>query len=300
MDKTELNITKSNALINASFRLSLTETQILLYAISRINPLDNQTSKSYEINVLDFAREFRKDENGIYTDIKEAIGKRMFERAFSYETEKGLVVSRWLQSVRYSKKRGSVKITFSDEIMPFLHKLKVHFTTYNLEAVANFNNPYIIRIFELLISRLNSSKHNKIKVNFEIEALKQILDIKNQYASFYDLKRRILEPAKKQINQFTDLEIDYAVERRGRTPHALIFTVERLTQLESTKNSAQNIKPRTIEIAKKLLYNAGLRVEIYVIEADFHKWRATKKEKALNIDAAFIGYCKRIIKENKK
>ena len=45
------SITKHNGLVQASYRLSLNETRIVLYALSSVNPLANDYPLEYEIKL---------------------------------------------------------------------------------------------------------------------------------------------------------------------------------------------------------------------------------------------------------
>ena len=66
----KVSITKSNALIEASYRLSRTEMQILLYGISLINPTDKNFPFIYRIDTARFAEMFNRKHGEIYTTSK--------------------------------------------------------------------------------------------------------------------------------------------------------------------------------------------------------------------------------------
>jgi plasmid replication initiation protein len=48
-----------------------------------------------------------------------------------------------------------------------------------------------------------------------------------QYKQIGEFKRFVLDEAKKQINEHTDLQIDYTLQKRGRSFQSVSFTVKR-------------------------------------------------------------------------
>ena len=94
------SITKSNALIEASYRLTRTELQIILYGISLINPTQKDFPLTYRVETRRFAEMFNRNHGEIYNDIKDAVRKRFWERDFSYTNEQGKIVTcRWLTRI---------------------------------------------------------------------------------------------------------------------------------------------------------------------------------------------------------
>lgn len=66
-----------------------------------------------------------------------------------------------------------------------------------------------------------------------------------QYKSFAMLTERVIEKAQGQINERTDLEFEYQVDRIGRRPQSLLFTME-------LKKKGILVNPNADAVAKKL------------------------------------------------
>lgn len=293
-----MQVSKDNALINASYRLSLTEMQIILYGIGLINPCQPNFPLSYRIDINRFATTFNRKHGQIYNEIKEAVLKRFWERDFSYIDEKGkTVVLRWLTKVVYEDKSGHIEIKFSEEVQPYLHQLQKNFTVYYLDQIANFKSVYSIRLYEYSIMELNQNKTNKHKFYLLLSDIKKLLDLNEKYKRFCDFKSRVLDKAKKEINKFSDLILNYQVVKLGRIPHQIEFTVSRKQKIENY----DQVKQKTISIAviektKKMTLDAKTGWDFYAIEKQFYDY-INKKGLPENIDAAFIGFVKIKIKQ---
>ncbi len=292
-------VTKSNALIEAGYRLSLTEMQIVLYGISLINPLQKDFPLKYAIDVKRFSDIFNRSHGQIYNEIKDAITKRFWERDFSYIDENGkTVTNRWLTQISYHDATGFMQIKFSEEIQPYLHQLKKHFTTYGIEQIAQFKSIYSVRIYEYSIMHLNKSKKNKYHFTLLVEELKKKLELGDKYQRFCDFKTRVLERAKKEINKHSDLNLTYKIVKLGRSPNKIEFTVTRKAEkaLTHQKPPSDKLSPTMIEQAKAIVRQAGTGWDIYAIEQQFYDY-IRQKGNPSNLEGAFIGFVKKKVLE---
>ena len=218
------SITKSNALIEASYRLSLNEMRIILYGVSLINPMATEFPLQYRIEVKRYSEIFHLSQNSIYDELKNSVLNRFWEREFSYLNESGRrEVLRWLTKVIYSDEDGYLEIKFNEEIQPLLHQLKSNFTTYYIEEIALFKSVFSVRIYENLLMNLKKLKVKKVDFTLSLAELKERLDVTDKYSRFYDFKKRVLETAKDEINKYSDLNIEYEVIKVGRSHHNIKF-----------------------------------------------------------------------------
>lgn len=306
---TSFSITKHNDLITSAYRLTLTEMQIILYGVSLINPVDGKFPRTYEINIKKFGEMFNRSHSEIYYEVKDAIMNRFWDREFTfhdkYETNRlGEIVRakvKWVTTVKYSDVAGFIKIFFNPEIEEYLHNLKNNFTSYYIKQIAKFKRFYSVRFYEIAAMHLNKSKQNKAFFLISIADLKDILEITNKYSRFCDLKQRVLEPSRKEINQHSDLTISYEVIKTGRQVTELRFCVSRTDSKKIDRNKVDThemhcarISPRTIEHTKNLATLANTGWDIYEIEQQFYSFMKTKGIPN-NVDAAFIGFVKKKI-----
>jgi len=294
----EKSITKSNALIEAGYRLSLTEVQIVLYGISLINPTQKEVPLEYRIDIGRFADLFNRKHGEIYNDIKDAIRKRFWERDFSYTNEQGKIVTcRWLTRITYQDKTGFIEIKFSEDVQPYLRQLQKNFTTYYIDQIAKFKSVYSVRFYEFAIMRLKKNKINKIKFKLNIQELKTRLELTDKYKRFSHFKERVLEKAKNEINKHSDIKLSYEVIKQGRTPHEIKFTVsyrekQKEEQLPLLATQEINLSPDIIEKAKNIISQAKNKLDIYDIAEQFKSY-AQKNGTPNNINGAFLGFVKK-------
>lgn len=292
-----LRVSKNNALVSASYRLSLTEMQIVLYGIGLINPRQQNFPLNYKIDINRFAEIFGRQHGDIYKEVKDAVTKRFWERDFSYIDEKGKTITlRWLTKMVHEDKTGYIEIKFSEEVQPYLHQLQGNFTVYYIDQIASFRSIYSIRFYEHAIMELNRKRTNKHKFCLLLSDIKALLDIGERYERFCDFKPRVLDKAKEEINKFSDLVFDYRVVKLGRKPYQIEFTVSRKQEIETEgNNKSKTTSTTTLEKAKKLVLDAGTGWDIYEIEKQFYAY-ANKKGFPEDIDSAFIGFVKKKIK----
>lgn len=239
------SVTKHNALIEASYRLTLNEMRLLLYGISLINPLKTDFPTEFKIDIARFASIFKTDKDGLYDDLKKSIIKKFWQREFSYRLIGNEVrLSRWLDQVDYYDKEGYLKIYFSERIKPLLNDISKNFTTFLIEEIASFKSIYAVRIYELAIMNLNRSNEHKCRFNISISALRDKLDLNNEYKRFCDFKARVLEKSRFEINKYSKLSISYNVEKLGRAPNSITFTAK-------LKKTEEDFKKAELDLLNK-------------------------------------------------
>lgn len=211
-------IVKDNVLINASYTLDLTEQRLILLAILEARESNTPTDKDLTIHAESYINHFNVHRNTAYKVLKDAC-KNLFERRFSYEklTPKGNienVMSRWVQRISYVENEAFVRIKFSDDVVPLITNLEKHFTSYELEQVSSLTSAYAIRLYEVLIAWRSTGKIPMIEVQ-DLRLKLGVLDTEHQRMEAF--KRRVLEPAVKQINEHTDITAEYEQHKQGRS-----------------------------------------------------------------------------------
>lgn len=220
-------VTKSNALIEASYKLSLNEQRLLLCAIAQIDsrmPLPKD--KKLTITAAAFAETFDIPLKQAYEALENA-ADRMYERELRLNDPKAKTRERfrWVSSVKYWDGEAKVTLGFSDEIVPLLTRLHRQFTTYELKQVASLNTAFAIRIYEFLV-QFKSTGNRMIT----LEKFRDALDLQDKYPVFADLRRRVLDPAVAAINATTNLKVEWEATKTGKSFTGLKFVFEEVPQ----------------------------------------------------------------------
>lgn len=303
----EKKITKSNAVINSSYRFSLNELRILLYGLSHINPHSDEFPMFHRIHIKELAEFYNigeKDRGSFYDDIKHALITKFWSREFSYFDKKlGEVVKRtWLTEVRYGRKDGTLAYEYNPKIKNQLQQLAKRFTSYFLTNIANMKSAYAVRLYEISVMYLNASKKNKTTFTKKVEDLKHHLGISDKYKQFGDFKRNVLEISKKEINKKSDIKISYELIKLGRKVNEIEFTVSQkpkpsleqpgLPECKSVEEEFKRplVTPAMIEKVKPIVQGTGW--DIYAIIDQFYEY-IEKEGTPRSVEAAFFGFVKK-------
>lgn len=268
-------VTKSNKLIEAKGKMTTLEQKFILALISEIQPEDKDF-KDYEFDITKFiniANIGRK--KAIYNDIHNA-AKKLMKRIIEIKEGKKRITTSYLSAVETIEGEGKVILRFDPVLKPYLLQLKEMFTQYQLKNVLSLKGSHSIRIYELL------KQYEKIgSREFDLLELKRILGIENNYKTIKDFERRVLKPAKKEINKHTDLFIDYEKIKEGRRVAKIKFIIEGRIDKEKTLIDTLYDKQEIEEIKRKCglqgtNFNSKQIMELYEI--------AVKKTESADID----------------
>lgn len=223
--KSEL-VAKSNRLIEASYRLGLVEQQMILFSIVQCREQQRGLSADHPVKIRaqDFAERFGIDSTNVYRQMKEGLDALYKRDVRIYdEDESGsrrVVNTRWISDKAYIDGTGTVELTFAPKMIPFITRLEREFTTYRLEKIGRMSSAHAVRLYELLIQYLAIGQRE-----IEIEWLKEVLQVKNEYPRITDLKKRVIDVAVNQINEHSDLLVDYEQRKTGRVVTHLVFKI---------------------------------------------------------------------------
>lgn len=216
----EMSVVKRDDMVQKGrHQLSVREQRCVLYAISKIKPEDT-AFQEYTFSISDFyALCGLTDES--YTELKEIL-VGLKQKTWWAETSPGIESTiSWFNKVRTNKREGRVTIRFDDDMMPYLLKLtkqNAFYTSYNLQYVLPMSSQYSPRLYEIL----KSYQKNNREWFFPLDELKRLLDCQS-YDRWPDFRRRALEPAVEEINQYTDINIAWDVEKEGKKVTRVIF-----------------------------------------------------------------------------
>lgn len=215
-------VTKSNYLIEASYKLSLNEQRLVLCAIAQLDgrkPLSPDKNK-ITVTALEFAETFDMPLKQAY-EAMEMAADRLYERDIRTADPKNKQRERfrWVSSVKYWESEAKVTLGFSVEILPYLTKLHRQFTSYALKQVANLSSAYAIRLYEFLV-QFKSTGERYITV----EDFRDSLELSDKYPVFADLRRRVIDPSVEMINVSTNLKVTWEPMKTGKAITAMKFS----------------------------------------------------------------------------
>jgi len=120
-------------------------------------------------------------------------------------------VEGWVIIFHYIQSAPNVfKLTLNSKIKTLLFSSH-NIIIYNIKNILNINNVHVIRMYELLLFHKTNNR-----VTFKIEELRKYLHLVWKYTLFANFKIKILDVLIREINNNTDLKIDYKSMKEWR------------------------------------------------------------------------------------
>lgn len=255
-------VVKDNALIEASFNLTLVEQRLMLLGIVQARELPELTPTTpIEIQALAYSKQYHVDESSAYKNLSYA-AKTLKRREFSYndryKDHEAISVAGWVNKITYVKSAGMVVAYFSEEVIAMISRLESQFTQYYLDQVSSFDSKYSIRMYELLMKWMDVGKTEK----YTIEDLRAKLGLaSSEYKTMSLFKVNVLERALTEINKKSDLIVKYEQFRTGRTITHIQFKVGQKRVIKSVSEPQEftfKLKEKQIALfARKLAYDGA-------------------------------------------
>ena len=212
----EKSIFQANAITSGRYDFTACQLDILFMLLALLEK-DDEPGKLYSIWVKDI--EAITGRQWQYNQLKNAT-EEMGSRMFVIETEKSFKQMWLFQFVEYHIGQGYFDVKLSDVMRPFLFDLKDNFTVMQLRSALSCSSKYAKRLYAIACQW-----RTRGIVSIPVEELKEMLFLKDpkgkekeQFTEISGFRTKVLEVAKRQINEHTDIEFDYEIIN-GRRPH---------------------------------------------------------------------------------
>jgi plasmid replication initiation protein len=236
-----------NNLIEARYRLTLQEKRIVLWLSSQVTTFD-EDFKEHILTIKDFSELTNTKGENLYTRLQ-SITRRLMQRIITIRPigEKRLIQVAWLGAADYKIDKGIISLSFHPHLKPFFLQLKRDFTKINISEIMGLQSIYSIRIYELL-----KQKEYIGKRVISIEEIRNYCGIsKEKYKQINHLIKKVLDVAKENINEKTDIEISYSMIKEGRKYVSVSFDVKNKKKIKKLELLGKEIKERE-DLIKKI------------------------------------------------
>ena len=275
----EIEIFKSNALVEGAFDLSPAEHDLMTLAINKLFSqriggkqvfisakefaIANKINENYAYEVLAetakriYGREFKAQ---IYKDdLKKLAGE---EDPYSVACPKGShtpmeLKSRWVQAVAYHKESGFIAIMFSDVLAYLIQKTGEAYTKYPYEKTIDLKRFHTKRLYEFCCKRAGSKppqgkKHPQ--ATMVVDEWKEFFGCADKYEKTAEFKRWVLMPVINEINEQGEFELTFEQEKLGKiiTHFTLIINDKRTKTAKIDKMISDSRDPNTVDIVHGL------------------------------------------------
>ena len=223
-----LSVTKSNNLIDASYKLNAQAQKLVLACLGKVDSRPTQdVPKEISLSASEFSEMMGIDIKNAHRELYKA-ADALFKSSIQLRDGNEDIDLYWVQKkAKKIKGEGAVTLTWSDDVLKYITQLKSRFTSYKLRNIANLQSSHSIRLYELLM-KFNATGERVIY----LEDFKSALGISDKYPQFRDLNKWVIKPAIKELNQRSDLVIKFETIKKGRSVAALAFEFKQSAQLK--------------------------------------------------------------------
>lgn len=219
---------KNKKLNNANFgTYNLNDYQVFLQLVSKLGKVDingtyqqpQDLEREHTLTAKEFSQAFGVDLDSCYRVLKRA-GKKLMESSITLE-EPELFRTQQINicsKVTYLHKEGSIKVKFTDDIMPYLAQVRQKFVLYNLKEVANFGSLYSTRLYELIQEFKDTGYLIK-----SVAQLREVFAVGKKFPDYYDFKRYTFAHAVNEINSQYEMNLQFEELKEGRRVVSIRF-----------------------------------------------------------------------------
>lgn len=204
------------------------------------SPIARNIDAGEQDQILISAQQFADDcgikVNSAYKQIENA-SRKLVDRSFSYVNDKGKkVYSNWVIDATYED--AGISLRFTSIVLVMLKILDKYnpYTRYKKDVVLKLKKDYSIDFYHL-------AKKNQAKNGFEltIDEMFTEFGLPESYKDLRNLKRRVLKNSLDEINEFTDVTVDYTAIKKGRSVVGFKFTVKEKSKLITPERDQKTI-----------------------------------------------------------
>lgn len=206
----ENSINKSNSFSLAKISVGLTLNQMQLFAFAIYS---TQKNGNTEFNKKSFEEKFNLSKYQTLQASKDT--KKLMSLQYTTLDLKNdnFDYINIFQRINYNK--GTFTFSWSEEMIPHILNLQDHYITTDLTIASKFSSSYSWTLYEYLKASYGYwhkefTKEELLKV-FSVENIKSYIDNTGVF------KKKVLEKAILEVNEFTELEVWFVEKKEGRS-----------------------------------------------------------------------------------
>jgi plasmid replication initiation protein len=310
------NYSKPNFLISAKYKSSLMANKVLAISLSRLQEAADSRDGVLVSDIK--ASEIKKlvgGNKGSFYKLLEKTAREMTGRTIGISDPESHMFAYTAVITQAVYAKGVFRIEYNRHLTKYLKEIKRNFTRLKLSVMLTFQNVYAFRLYEILKSeaypRIFQQRGSNIYIkrfsiaelrfllgvaNAELNVVQNILNDKKNpdYEKAYqktpekvmdtwsDLKRYALDPAVKEINQISDIFVEYITSRSGyggKIDHVefkIVLISEEEENLEQVDNEIEILSEddaidQTYELFEGALKMKDVRRIVKEAECNFEK-----------------------------
>ena len=219
MKITNKDVIQSYILTAARYDFDVYEKRILYGLVDLCqNQLTGQKiDKNFSINAdlwgnrdikLPISYFLKGEEDHNHARVKNAL-RRLNDKVIEYEDEFIWKIIRLIEMPVIIKRDEFVEFKIHSEIYETILNFSKGFRKFELATAMEFNTIYAMRFYELFSG-------NKSPITYTIDHLKIMFKVEGRYKQVNDFIKRVIEPAKKELDEKSPYSFEYNLEKEGR------------------------------------------------------------------------------------
>lgn len=215
-------VVKGNSLNECFQNLPYNElkTMLLAFVIYREN---GENSHFVRVDASRFAKVFEVDLSTAHLALKQCVEKLITRQFTFFKDNKNKVKTTWIAGIEYVYGENAIILALSPHVVDELTKLEANFTSYYLEQISPFKSVYSIRIFEIMKQWKSAGKTPVLDISdFRLK----LGILPSEYQRINNFKAKVLDLAMSEINEKTDMNVEYTQIKKGRVVSGFQFTIK--------------------------------------------------------------------------
>lgn len=216
-------VAKANDLVRARHSLSTVEQRIFATMVANLERGEDEFAVQ-EVSLRRVCDLSGTDKSNVYRKADQ-IADNLLDRSVEVQTEaedgsREFTKYNCFSLCRHREGSGTIEAKFNDDMRPYLLKLKEKFTLYLISVFLRLRSKYSTQIYELLKMRQGLRR-----LRISVDELRRTLALENKYKRFTDLRKRVIEQARKELHEKADIYFTYKVYRKNNSPQEVDFYI---------------------------------------------------------------------------
>jgi len=229
-------VVQSNEIVEANYRLTAAEQKVILNLIAQLDT----TREDFEVGRIS-ARSLSDacgftPKNG-YQQLQ-AVVKKLMNRSIVLQRRdgSGWYASHWVQTCDYRKVEDGdgdcsyIEFEMDRRLCPHFLQLRERFLSSELRNLVQFTHIYSTRFYMIF--------RNRVKIGhmrYTFDELRKLLELSKGYKKSIDIKNKIIKVAIAEINEKSDIHVDFSYYKQGGRTHVGVDFDFYLKQQEQPK-----------------------------------------------------------------
>ena len=260
----DLEVKKADVIVKARYRLNPLSIKFITTLIAGLKRSDD-INEVYRFRVKEFQELSNLKRKDLYKAIKNAL-EELLEKPLYVPTKNGFFMCNWISGGEYIENKGEITFSIYPKLRPYLLEAKEKFLKYRLENILSLRSGYSIRLYEILKDWFELYNRYKAKAEkiISVKELREMLEIPDSYQYSSHIKKIILEKAKVELADKTDIKFDYEEIKTGRKVTHIKFIIK--------QNNKENKEKELIEEK-----NYNLKTFMHFVKFLREKYKGTNK-----------------------